>query len=119
MAAGHVARRQRWMDRAARSSRLVVALGAAASACAHHVSSSDAPSSAPTADVESRWSWVEAAPCPVARFEANGVVVQDELWVMGGFLSSSLDVTPRIDIYDPSTDRWRPGPDLPGAETHV
>jgi len=60
-----------------------------------------------------------AAPCPVARFEANGVVVDGELWVMGGFVSSNLDVTRRVDIYDPSTDHWRQGPDLPGAETHV
>jgi hypothetical protein len=55
----------------------------------------------------------------VARFEAHGVVVNDELWVMGGFLSTMLDVTKRVDIYDPSTDRWRLGPELPGAETHA
>jgi N-acetylneuraminic acid mutarotase len=64
-------------------------------------------------------SWSEAAPCPVARFEAMGAVVGGELWVMGGFLSSNLDVTPRVDIYDPATDTWRAGPDLPGAQTHV
>ncbi len=38
---------------------------------------------------------------------------------MGGFLSSSLDVTKRVDIYDPRSDSWRPGPDLPDAETHL
>jgi len=64
-------------------------------------------------------SWTEGAPCPVARFEANGVVVDDELWVMGGFLSTSLDVTKRVDIYEPSTNSWRLGPELPGAETHA
>jgi N-acetylneuraminic acid mutarotase len=55
----------------------------------------------------------------VARFEAMGAVVGGELWVMGGFLSSNLDVTRRVDIYDPATDTWRAGPDLPGAQTHV
>src|SRR4051795_10139412 len=65
------------------------------------------------------FTWSEAAPCPVARFEANGVVVDGELWVMGGFLSTRLDVTKRIDIYDPSTNSWRLGPELPGAETHA
>ena len=65
------------------------------------------------------FTWVEATPCPVARFEASGAVVEGELWVMGGFLSSALDVTPSVDIYDPSTDQWRPGPVLPGAETHA
>jgi len=62
--------------------------------------------------------WSEVAPCPVPRFEASGVVVDGELWVMGGFLSSMLDVTKRIDIYDPSSNQWRLGPELPGAETH-
>ena len=38
---------------------------------------------------------------------------------MGGFLSSMLDVTKRVDIYNPSTDHWRLGPELPGAETHM
>ncbi|HEY0468369.1 MAG TPA: hypothetical protein VGC79_29430 [Polyangiaceae bacterium] len=65
------------------------------------------------------FSWSEATPCPLPRFEASGVVVNGELWVMGGFLSSMLDVTTLIDIYDPNTDRWRPGPELPGAETHA
>jgi hypothetical protein len=65
------------------------------------------------------FSWTEVTPCPVARFEASGVVVNDELWVMGGFLSTKLDVTKRVDIYDPNTDRWRLGPELQGAETHA
>jgi N-acetylneuraminic acid mutarotase len=71
------------------------------------------------ADGSSAISWSEAAPCPVARFEAMGAVVGGELWVMGGFLSSNLDVTQRVDIYDPDTDSWRAGPELPGAQTHV
>ena len=65
------------------------------------------------------FTWTEVTPCPVARFEASGVVVDGELWVMGGFRSSMLDVSKRIDIYDPRTDRWRVGPELPGAETHA
>jgi N-acetylneuraminic acid mutarotase len=74
--------------------------------------SDDAPKAGP-------FLWTEAAPCPVARFEAHGVVVKGELWVMGGFLSSMLNVTTRIDIYDPNTNSWRLGPELPGAETHA
>lgn len=65
------------------------------------------------------FSWKEVTPCPVARFEAQGVVVDGELWVMGGFRSSDLDVVKRIDIYDPNSDRWRLGPELQGAETHA
>jgi len=63
--------------------------------------------------------WTTAAPCPLARFEANGVVAGDELWVLGGFVSSALDVTGRADIYNPATDSCRVGPPLPGAQTHV
>lgn len=72
-----------------------------------------------SSDEKGVFTWTEVTPCPVPRFEASGVVVNDELWVMGGFLSSSLNVTKRVDIYNPSTDRWRAGPDVPGAETHA
>ena len=65
------------------------------------------------------FTWAVAAPNPLARFEANGAVVGDELWVLGGFTSADLQVTGRIDIYDPAADTWRPGPDLPGAQTHI
>jgi N-acetylneuraminic acid mutarotase len=72
-----------------------------------------------TATPPTELTWRTAAPCPIARFEANGAIVDGELWVMGGFTAPTLDVTRRIDIYNPETDTWRQGPDLPGAETHV
>ncbi len=65
------------------------------------------------------FAWSEGAPCPLARFEANGAVIDGELWVMGGFTDSRLQVTRQIDVYDSATDSWRPGPNLPGAETHI
>jgi hypothetical protein len=65
------------------------------------------------------FTWTVAAPNPIARFEANGAVVDGELWVLGGFTSADLQVTGRVDIYDPAGDAWRPGPDLPGAQTHI
>jgi N-acetylneuraminic acid mutarotase len=65
------------------------------------------------------FTWTIAAPNPIARFEANGAVVDGELWVLGGFTSADLQVTGRVDIYDPAGDAWRPGPDLPGAQTHI
>lgn len=63
--------------------------------------------------------WTVGAACPLARFEANGVVVDGELWVLGGFVSSDLEVTGRVDIYNPATDSWRVGPPLPGSQTHL
>jgi len=65
------------------------------------------------------FTWTAVTPCPVPRFEASGVVVNGELWVMGGFLSTMLNVTNQVDIYDPVADHWRLGPELPGAETHM
>ncbi len=65
------------------------------------------------------FAWSAAAPCPLARFEANGALVDGELWVMGGFTSATLLVTRRVDRYDPVADSWRSGPELPGAETHI
>jgi len=80
---------------------------------------SDSGAAVEEPQVPRTFAWTEGAPCPVPRFEALGVVVGSELWVMGGFLSTQLDVTKRIDIYDPNTDSWRLGPELPGAETHA
>lgn len=74
---------------------------------------------AATNDASEPFTWTLGSPCPLARFEANTAVVGGELWVMGGFTSSDLEVTRRIDVYDPRTDSWRLGPDLPGAETHL
>lgn len=62
--------------------------------------------------------WEPAAPCPMPRFEASGVVIGGELWVLGGFITGALDVTRSVHIYDPETDSWREGPSLEGAETH-
>jgi N-acetylneuraminic acid mutarotase len=73
----------------------------------------------PMCGTSTSFSWATGQDCPLARFEASGAVVGDELWVMGGFTSAGLAVTRRIDIYAPETDTWRPGPDLPGAETHM
>jgi hypothetical protein len=64
------------------------------------------------------FAWTEVTPCPLPRFEANGAVENGELWVLGGFISRALAVTTQVDIYDPVGDSWRPGPALPGAQTH-
>lgn len=89
--------------------------GALALACSAHEPSAGAPHP----DAGAPFTWTAAADCPVPRFEALGAVLDGELWVMGGFLSTKLDVTKGIDIYDPKSDTWRQGPALPGAETHA
>src|SRR5262245_4642460 len=96
---------------------LALGVGAGCSGAAGHPDAGVGAGDVPRATPDLAWS--EAAPGPLARFEANGAVVDDELWVLGGFVSSALEVTRRVDIYRPATDGWRAGPDLPGAETHV
>jgi hypothetical protein len=98
--------------------------GPAAPACVgdRAAPAAGAPASSPDAaevgSLAPAFTWMVGAPDPLARFEANGVVVGDELWVLGGFTSAYLEVTTRVDIYDPAGDSWRSGPDLPGAQTH-
>ena len=77
------------------------------------------PSSQTRAVSSNDFTWTQAADCPLPRFEAMGLAVQSKLLVMGGFISSSLDVTPRFDVFDPETNTWTQRQDLPGPETHV
>jgi N-acetylneuraminic acid mutarotase len=65
------------------------------------------------------FAWMEVSPCPLPRFEAQGAVVGGRLYVMGGFISGTLTVTPNVHSYDPASDTWRQEQDLPGAETHM
>jgi N-acetylneuraminic acid mutarotase len=63
--------------------------------------------------------WRAVAPCPVARFEAMAGVSGGKMLVMGGFTDATLNVTSRIDVYDPATDTWTAAQPLPSAQTHV
>lgn len=63
--------------------------------------------------------WRAVSACPVARFEAMGGVSGGKMLVMGGFTDSALNVTTRIDVYDPATNSWTQAPPLPSAQTHV
>ena len=54
--------------------------------------------------------WSTGAEMPVPRHHLSVVVVDDHLWAMGGRTDRSLS---RVDRYDPASDVWLPGPDLP------
>ncbi|MBC8122345.1 MAG: hypothetical protein H7Y22_10965 [Gemmatimonadaceae bacterium] len=64
------------------------------------------------------YTWSTAAPSPISRFEAQGVTVDDRLYVFGGFINSSLEATSRSDVYDSSTDSWTQIADMPEPLTH-
>ena len=46
------------------------------------------------------------------------VSVDGELWVLGGFDGAGRIVA-RVEIYDPRSGEWRPGPDLPLPMHHA
>jgi N-acetylneuraminic acid mutarotase len=54
--------------------------------------------------------WTRAAPLPVGRNHLRAVVWGNRIWVIGG---RSSHLSSRIDIYDPATDHFQRGPDLP------
>src|SRR5262249_51362795 len=58
--------------------------------------------------------WQTHAALPVARTEVAAATVGHEIAVVGGLLADGAS-SRRVDLYSPSTDTWRRGPDLPAA----
>lgn len=57
------------------------------------------------------------AELPVPRTEVAAAVLQGRIVVAGG-LTADGAASDRVDVYDPATDRWDPGPPLPLALHH-
>lgn len=66
----------------------------------------------PGAATGSRWS--TGSPMSLARAQAAGVVLNSKIYVAGGWDHGST-VLDALDIYDPSTDSWASGPNMPVA----
>ena len=62
--------------------------------------------------------WTTKAANPIIRAEALRAVVDNKLYVFGGF-SGDLGPVKRSDVYDPMTDKWTPIADLPTRVTHA
>lgn len=67
----------------------------------------------------SLFKWDIAASSPIDRFEGPGAVVNDKLYVFGGFFNGELKATQRVDVYNPVTDNWTRLADMPIAVTHL
>lgn len=63
--------------------------------------------------------WYPAAPSPIARALGPGVVIGKRLYVFGGFHTRPLNVTRRVDVYDPTIDKWARMANMPIANTHI
>jgi hypothetical protein len=62
--------------------------------------------------------WTRLADAPTSLTEVEAAVFDGEIWVMGG-LTARAAVVPTVQIYDPATDSWREGPDLPEPVHHA
>ena len=65
--------------------------------------------------------WTTAAPMPVPRNQFSTVVFDGKIYAIGGqFHHDSMQLDqPRVDIYDPQTNSWSSGPDLPKGHSHA
>jgi non-specific serine/threonine protein kinase len=62
--------------------------------------------------------WTERHPVPVARFETYAVSDGSRVYLLGGITGTFGDISTaqpsrRVDVYDPATNLWSAGPDLP------
>ena len=65
--------------------------------------------------------WEEAAPMPKGRCHFAAVTLDERTYLIGGMHhhdSKQIDL-PLVDIYDPKTDSWSRGGDLPTGHTHA
>ena len=63
--------------------------------------------------------WTVAASCPEANFEAPALVIDDQLYIFGGWKSMDTQATHRVQVYDPVSDTWSSASDLPTLATHI
>lgn len=69
--------------------------------------------------------WRTAAPAPTKRTEVAAAALFEKIYVVGGFEKPSLGnvvnlaITPALEEYDPSTDRWTSKAPLPVGLHHV
>jgi len=69
--------------------------------------------------------WRTAVPAPTKRTEVGAATLSDKIYVVGGFEQPSLGnvmnlaITPYLEEYDPSTDRWTSKAPLPVGLHHV
>jgi hypothetical protein len=69
------------------------------------------------ADVD--WTWLDEPDANVARYEADGAVVDDKLYVFGGYRNKDIQSTAAAEVFDPATDKWTRLSDMPEPLTHT
>ena len=62
--------------------------------------------------------WKTGAASPITRAEAARAVVNNKMYVFGGYYNAKIQATRRCDVYDPASNTWRRLADMPVAVTH-
>jgi hypothetical protein len=62
--------------------------------------------------------WTTRAPAPTARIEMATAVLGDRVYLVGGLTGEGVTVT-TMEVHDPVTDTWAPGPDYPAPVHHA
>src|SRR5947209_14178602 len=62
--------------------------------------------------------WKKAASSPFPRVESPAAVVQNKLYLFGGF-TKELQASSQVDVYDPANDSWTRKKDMPTRLTHL
>lgn len=64
-----------------------------------------APTVAQTCDI-SNSTWIKGPSIPANHMEAASAAVNGKFYVISGFTDSDLNLTGRVDVYNPATDQW-------------
>ncbi len=81
------------------------------------LSTSPTTPTTPAPSVKLNWNSGQAN--PISRFEAAGAAVGTKLYVFGGYISSSIHATARVDVLDTATGKWTRKRDMPQPLTHA
>ena len=76
------------------------------------------PPESPTEASIAKDSWREIPDMPVALWESGTVVIDDALYLFGGYTMGTKS-SKQASVYDPANQTWRQLADLPSAITHI
>lgn len=65
------------------------------------------------------YGWNDKASMPEGRADCSGAVVDDKLYVFGGYANGAGDVRQNTYAYDPASDSWMEKASVPGNHTYV
>jgi N-acetylneuraminic acid mutarotase len=65
------------------------------------------------------FAWRIGAPSPVPRYESTVALVAGKMFVFGGYYTTKIEASSRVDVYDPAANTWSRKGDMPKPFTHA